>query len=281
MAAPWKLSRLRSQQHPVPRTSAAPKYRFDRQPWLIYWEVTRACGLACRHCRAEAVPHRHPLELTTDEGERFIDSVQRFGMTVPHLVITGGDPLCRPDLFHLISYAKRRGVGVSLAPSVTDLLTREAIRRFADLQVSTISLSLDGADGTLHDAIRGIPGCFDRTLAAARAIVEEGVHLQINTLVAAETVSELKRIAHFVEALGAMRWSLFFLVGVGRGSVLQSISPEGAERLMTWIAERAQTVPFQIKTTEAPHFRRVFIQPRTVAPPVAESRQLRRQVRPL
>lgn len=260
MKASWNLSRLRSQKHPVPRASAAPKYRFDSQPWLVYWEITRACGLACRHCRAEAVPHRHPLELSTDEGERLIDSVRRFGVPAPHLIITGGDPLRRPDLFHLISYAKHRGVGVSLAPSVTELLTRDAIHRLSELQVNTISLSLDGANDTLHDAIRGIPGCFDRTLAAARAVVEEGIHLQVNTLVAAETVAELKRIDRLVETLGAMRWSLFFLVGVGRGSVLQGIGPQEAERLMAWIAERMRTAPFQTKTTEAPHFRRVLIQ---------------------
>ena len=126
--------------------------------------------------------------------------------------------------------------------------------------MNTISLSLDGANDTLHDAIRGIPGCFDRTLAAARAVVEEGIHLQVNTLVAAETVAELKRIDRLVETLGAMRWSLFFLVGVGRGSVLQGIGPQEAERLMAWIAERMRTAPFQTKTTEAPHFRRVLIQ---------------------
>jgi len=245
-------------RHPIPVVPTS--YVFDRAPWLIYWEITRACDLACRHCRAEAIAHRDPLELTLDEGKALLDSIRQFGDPPPHLVITGGDPLRRPDLPELVSYALRIGINVSLSPSVTPLLTREALVQMRTLGVETISLSLDGADAALHDRIRGIPGCFDRTLEMVRTAVDEGLQLQINTLVTAETLADLPRIYQRVVDLGALRWSLFFLIQVGRGTTLQPITPSQAEDVCRWLTELIPQAPLQIKTTEAPFFRRVAIQ---------------------
>lgn len=245
-------------RHPIPEPPT--HYVFSQAPWLVYWEVTRACDLACRHCRAEAIRGRDPRELSTGEGMALLDAVRRFGDRPPHVVITGGDPLRRPDLFDLIAYGRAIGLDVALAPSVTPLLERAVFVRLRALGVTTVSLSLDGADAPRHDGIRGIPGCFDRTLELARAAVEEGLDLQINTLVTADTLEELPRIEGLVADLGALRWSLFFLIPVGRGALLRQITAEQAEALCRRLADRVRESPFQIKTTEAPQFRRVVVQ---------------------
>ncbi|MEX2356325.1 MAG: TIGR04053 family radical SAM/SPASM domain-containing protein [Thermaerobacterales bacterium] len=244
--------------HPIPIVPT--HFTFDRSPWLVYWEATRACNLTCRHCRAEAQVDRDPCELSTGEGEALLDAVARFGDPAPHLVITGGDPLRRPDLFRLLEYGRRQNLAISLAPSVTDLLQPQVFHELRRLGVGTISLSLDGNQAETHDGIRGIPGCFERTLEMTRAAVAAGLGVQINTLVTAETLPELKDIYSRVVDLGAIRWSLFFLITVGRGTVLSEITPDETESLMHWLADRMGERRIQIKTTEAPHFRRLAIE---------------------
>ena len=234
--------------------------RFDRAPRRVYWEMTRACDLACRHCRAEAAPEPDPAELTTPEGLALIDRLARFGAPLPHLVLTGGDPLKRPDLFTMIAAARARGFGVSVAPSATPLLTPEMIARLAAAGVEAISLSLDGSDAARHDALRGVPGCFDRTVAAARACVTAGMPFQVNTLVCEETLADLAAIYAVAAGLGASRWSLFFLVAVGRGTVLRPITAAACERLFATLPDLASPSGPVITTTEAPHFRRVVFE---------------------
>jgi radical SAM protein len=232
---------------------------FDRAPQRIYWEVTRACGLACRHCRAEASPLPDPAELTTEEGRAMLDRFAAFGDPKPHVIFTGGDPLERADLFDIIAYAKGLGLHVSVSPSATPRLTPEVIHRFGRAGVEAMSLSIDGATAAQHDDLRGVPGCFERTLAAAKAAAEAKLLVQVNTLVSAETIDQLPDIHKLVVGLGVARWSLFFLVTVGRGTVLESISPERTERLLDWLADlpRGEGYPI-VTTTEAPHFRRVM-----------------------
>jgi radical SAM protein len=232
---------------------------FDRAPLLVYWELTRACDLACQHCRAEAVADRHPLELSTDEGRRMLRDAVGFGHPLPHWVYTGGDPFKRPDLPTLVEEARSLGFGVSLAPSATPLVTPQAIRDLARAGVQAISLSLDGSTPDRHDALRGIPGCFDLTLRLARRIREEGIALQVNTLVTAATAEDLPALYRLVSGLDVVRWSLFFLVRVGRGRLLEELSPEQAEQLCHWLFDLSRTSPFAIKTTEAPHYRRVAL----------------------
>jgi radical SAM protein len=231
--------------------------RFDRAPRRVYWELTRACDLACRHCRAGAEPSPDPAELTPAEGLALIDRLARFGAPLPHLVLTGGDPLKRPDLFGLIAAARDRGFGVSVAPSATPLLTPAVIARFATAGVEAISLSLDGSDAARHDALRGIPGCFDRTVTAARACALSAMPFQVNTLVCEETLADLAAIHAVAAGLGAARWSLFFLVAVGRGTLLRPITAEACERLFESLVDRSGPPGPVITTTEAPHFRRV------------------------
>ncbi len=233
---------------------------FDRAPRRVYWELTRACDLACRHCRAEAAPEPDPAELGPVEGTRLLEGLARFGTPLPHLVLTGGDPLKRADLFPLIEQAQALGFAVSVAPSGTPLLTAESIKRLKAAGVEAISLSLDGSDARRHDGVRGVPGCFERTVAVARECAATRLPFQINTLVSEETLDDLPAIHRLASALGALRWSLFFLVAVGRGSVLRPVTAEACERLFEQLLDLSGTAGPVITTTEAPHFRRVALE---------------------
>ncbi len=235
------------------------RYVFDRAPMLVYWEMTRACGLACRHCRAEAVLRRSDRELTTAEGERLFDQIAAFGRPFPHVVLTGGDPLRRDDLVHLVREATRRGIGTSVSPSATNELTPEALAALRDAGVQSMSLSLDGSTAELHDAFRGVPGTFEMTARAAAWIRAAGIPLQVNTLVTNETVDDLPATFELLRGFGIMRWSLFFLIGVGRGAELREVSPVRSERLFRWLLDLESMSPFPIKTTEAMHYRRVAV----------------------
>jgi len=235
-------------------------YCFDRAPVRVYWELTRACDLACRHCRAEALRDRSPDELTTAECERALADLAAAGSPPPHVVFTGGDPVKRPDLLSLVRHAVGLGLPVSVAPSATVGVSRSLVDELKRAGVSAMSLSIDGPSAAQHDGLRGVLGCFGWTLAAAQRIVSAGIPLQINTLVSAETEPHLEEIAKLVARLGASRWSLFFLINVGRGRVLRPITPAECEGRLRWLAARAPAWPFTATTTEAPHFRRIVIQ---------------------
>jgi len=232
---------------------------FDSAPRRVYWEVTRVCDLACRHCRAEAAPEPDPAELSPREDLDLVARLGAFEVPLPHLILTGGDPLARRDLFELIAAARERGFAVSVAPSVTPRLTAEAIAALAEAGVAAISLSLDGSDAARHDTLRGVPGCFERTLIAARASASIRLPFQVNTLVSAETLDDLPAIYEQVAALGAQRWSLFFLVSVGRGAVLQPITAEACAGLFEQLLVLGRAGGPMITTTEAPHFRRTVL----------------------
>lgn len=235
---------------------------FDRAPLRVYWEITRSCSLACRHCRAEATLGSDPAELTPAEGRALLDGLASFDPP-PHVILTGGDPLERADLFELIAYARSRGLHVSVSPSATPRLTTDVVRRLVEAGVEAISLSIDGATAAAHDDLRGVPGTFERTLEAGRVAREAKLMFQVNTLVCAETVDALPEIYELVRQIGGARWSLFFLVTVGRGTVLQPIDEARTERLLEWLADLPRGEGFPIvTTTEAPHFRRVTLQRR-------------------
>ncbi|MGB9956560.1 TIGR04053 family radical SAM/SPASM domain-containing protein [Haloferax prahovense] len=233
----------------------------SRRPFVLIWEVTQACDLACDHCRADATPARHPDELTTAEGKRLLDQAREFGPG-QLVVLSGGDPLARDDLVDLVEYGTDLGLRMTLTPSGTSSLTPETVADLADAGVKRMALSLDGATAASHDAFRGEDGSFEQTVAAARAARDASLPLQINTTVCAETVDELPALCGLVADLEAVLWSVFFLVPVGRGRVLDPISPERAERVMKWLTEVSDEAPFGVKTTEAPHYRRVAIQRR-------------------
>ncbi len=235
---------------------------FSERPLVAIWEVTQACDLVCVHCRACAQPFRSPLELTTAEGRRLIDEIA--AMRVPVFVLTGGDPLKRPDIYELIGYARGRGVHTALSPSATPLLTREAIRNMKDCGLMRLALSLDGSREAIHDAFRGVRGSYQRTLEAAYWADEVGQSLQINTTVTRRNLTDFERIAALVEGLDVALWSVFFLVPTGRGQLADLPSGEEFEEVFRKLYQTSCRVRFAIKTTEAPHYRRYVAQRRAV-----------------
>jgi len=233
---------------------------YSQTPLNIYWEMTQACGLACRHCRAEAMPVANPEELTFAEGLRFLRQIPEFGEPLPHLILTGGDPLMRANLHELVDEARRLGIPVSITPAATALLTREALAALKQHGVEGLGLSLDGSTAARHDSIRGVPGTFDRTIQAAHWAKELQLPLQVNTLVSAETASDLPAIYELLKTLAVARWSLFFLISVGRGKILQPLSPEEGDALMQWVYDTSRASSFVVATTEAPSYRRVALE---------------------
>ena len=231
---------------------------YGRAPFIVIWETTRACALACVHCRAEAIPHRDARELTTDEARALIASVRRFGDPPPLLVFTGGDPLRRPDLVELVREAAARGLTVSLTPSATGAATEARLAALRDAGLARLAVSLDGATAEVHDAFRGVRGSHRHTLRILERARALGLPLQINTTVSRRTRAELPALVSEVERWGVALWALFFLIPVGRAVADQALDAAEIERTLEWAADVAARVPFAIKTTEAPQFQRVL-----------------------
>ena len=238
-----------------------PQIDFDERPFLVIWETTQACDLSCLHCRACAQPRRNPLELDTDEAKRLIDEVA--GMQVPVFVLTGGDPLKRPDIFELIEYASSHGVRISLTPSATPLLTRDAIVELKRRGLARLAISLDGPTAEIHDAFRRVPGSYDWTLQAVRWAGEIGLPVQINTTITRHNLQYMDSMIALLEQMNIVLWSVFFLVPTGRGSSLDLISAEEFEGVFEKLYLTSQRVKFDIKSTEAQHYRRFLLQRRT------------------
>jgi radical SAM protein len=231
---------------------------FARAPFVAIWEMTRACALACVHCRAEALPRRDPAELTTAEGRRLIDAVRAFGDPPPLLVLTGGDPLRRPDTAELVAHGTAQGLSVSLTPSGTAAATEERLRALRDAGLARLAVSLDGATAEVHDTFRGVRGSHRHTLRLLERARALGLPLQVNTTVCRATAGELPALAREVETLGAVLWALFFLVPVGRARASQALGAGEIEGVLEWAADLAWRAPFGVKTTEAPHYHRVL-----------------------
>ncbi|WP_312348841.1 TIGR04053 family radical SAM/SPASM domain-containing protein [Actinomyces sp.] len=235
-------------------------FAWDRAPMMLYWELTLACGLVCRHCRAKAMKRALPGELSTEQAVAFLDDITGFGDPLPHVVLTGGDPLQREDLYDIMAAAGERGIGVSVSPSVTPLLTRESMRAMHEAGSHAISLSLDGSTAALHDGIRRVAGTFDQTMAAFDWAEEVGMPVQVNTLVTADTAADLPAVYRLLTSKKVARWTLFFLIQTGRGVMLREVTPDQSERIMVWLHGLRDSAPFQLSTTEAIHYRRVLAQ---------------------
>ncbi len=228
-------------------------------PRVLVWEMTQACDLECSHCRADARPERDPRELDTSEAEALLEDARRFGEG-QIVVLSGGDPLKRPDVEHLVEYGDDLGLRMTMTPSGTSNLGREEVQGLADAGLERMALSFDGATPEAHDGFRGEPGSFDDTVEAAEHAREAGLPLQVNTTVCRRTLPELYGVSSLVDELDAVLWSVFFLVPVGRGATLDQITPEEAEETMEWLAEVSPDAPYGVKTTEAPQYRRVLLQ---------------------
>ncbi|HVX56812.1 MAG TPA: TIGR04053 family radical SAM/SPASM domain-containing protein [Candidatus Saccharimonadales bacterium] len=231
---------------------------FNQRPFIAIWEVTQACDLACVHCRASAQPERHPMELSTQEGKQLIDQIA--ALEVPVFVLTGGDPIKRPDLFELIAHARKVGVRVSLTPSATPLLTREVVFRLKEAGLARLAVSMDGASAETHDAWRGMSGSFARTLDAVRWANEAGLPVQINTTFSRRNIGEIDAIVALMKTLKLTLWSVFFLVPTGRGKLDELLSAEEFEQVFAKVHQLSKQAGFDIKTTEAQHYRRYVLQ---------------------
>lgn len=237
---------------------------FDARPMLVIWEMTQACDLNCVHCRANSRPHRHPLELSTAEAFHLIAQIA--DMRVPLFVLTGGDPLKRPDLMPIVQYARRRGVRTALTPSATPLLVRNAIFDLKASGLMRLALSLDGSTAELHDGFRGVAGSYQRTLDAVEWCHEAGLPVQINTTMSQKNLSDINNMVELLKSLRVVLWSVFFLVPTGRAQQRDLLSPEQHEQVFAKLYQTSKQVKFHIKTTEGQHYRRYVLQQRAKEP---------------
>lgn len=256
------------------------RYDLAERPFMVIWELTRACDLACRHCRAVSQREPDADDLTTAEGLELLEQVASLGHPRPLLILSGGDPFKRHDLQQLVTRASKLGLPVSVSPSVTPLATKAALAALRRAGAVAISLSIDGATAETHDGFRQVDGAFERTIEAARHCSEIGLRFQVNTTVTPHDIDELAEIALLVRGLGAMTWSVFFLVQTGRGRDLDLIPAQEADDLMGFLYETGKFMA--VKTTEAPQYRRVVLHRRvladlgirTVPPPMSQGRSV-------
>jgi len=239
---------------------------FKQRPFTVVWETTRACDLACVHCRAEANPQRSRAELTFEEAQGLVQSIKTFGTPYPIFVLTGGDPAKRSDIFDIITYARAQGLRVAMTPSATPLITRDAVRRFADAGLVRLALSLDGKDALSHDSFRGVAGSFNRTLQILDWCREFGLETQIHTTVTRHVLDDLPAIAEIIAQRGIKLWALFLLIVVGRAARPEirrlNLNARQFESLFHWLYDLTKSAPFDVTPREGYHYRRVLLQRR-------------------
>lgn len=231
---------------------------FDLTPFIVIWETTQACDLACLHCRASARPLRDRGELSTAEAMRLMDSVRSLGH--PLFVLTGGDPLKREDTVELVEYGREIGLRVAMTPSGTPLMTRDVLRQLHEAGLARLAVSLDGSCAEIHDRFRGVAGSYEWTVRMLRAARDIGLSTQINTTISSHNVDDLEPLIELMGQLGISLWSVFFIVPTGRARPSDLASAEDFERVFNRLYDISKTAPFDIKTTAAPHYRRVVLQ---------------------
>ncbi len=226
---------------------------------MFYYEVTRACDLVCKHCRASAQEQAAPDELSTEQALALLDDVARFPRK-PTICFTGGDPLKRADLFQLIEHATELGIGSALTPSATPLATFDAFKRAKAAGVSAIGISIDGPNAEVHDAFRGFEGSFKKALDMLQYARDLELPVQVNTSITRRNAHLVDDIANMLADKGVMMWSVFFLVPVGRGVEEIRITPKEYREVFAKLYQHSQTKPYSVRTTEAPHYRRFVIE---------------------
>lgn len=231
---------------------------FDQSPFLILWELTRACALACRHCRAKAIRQPSCDELSFAECAQVMEELTKFGH--PLIVFTGGDPAQRADLYDLIKLARDKGFKVAVTPSATPLMTRQSVQKMAEAGVHRLAISIDGPDAETHDGFRRVNGSFKWSLSILKWARELGVPIQINTTICRNNLHAFKEMSELVEDLGAALWSVFFLVTTGRATQDMQITDGEAEEVLNQMSILSKSASYDVKATAAPHFRRVLIE---------------------
>ncbi len=231
---------------------------FDDHPLLAIWEMTRACDLECVHCRASAVDDRDPYELDTGEAKRLLEQIAAMG--TPLMVLTGGDPAKRPDLVELIEHGAKAGLTMAVTPSGTPLMTRDKLQAMKDAGMARLAVSVDGHDAASHDAFRRVDGSYAHTRRILDDAIALGIERQINTTLGHHNLDELDVLADFVREVGAVLWSVFVVVPTGRATPSLMLTADDLEGALVHLAGLAEKVPFDVKTTAAPHFRRVQLE---------------------
>jgi len=247
--------------NPPPPTALHRDYNrrdFVHSPLVAFYEVTQACDLVCEHCRACAQTKSHPGELDTADSLRLMDQLAEFPKP-PLVVLTGGDPLKRNDIYRIVEYGTARGLHMSITPSATGLVTYDAVRRLRDVGIRRVAVSLDGATATTHDAMRGAWGSFDRTLEILLTAQSLDIPVQVNTTITPANFEQVDVMADLLADHDIGLWSVFFLIPVGRAGQMQRLTPEQYESVFERLWQNAQRQPYLIKTTEAPHYRRFAI----------------------
>jgi len=231
---------------------------FDKAPFLVIWETTQACDLACKHCRAEAQPDRHPDELSTDEAKQLLTDIRRFGPII--FVFSGGDALKRPDIVELTRHGAELGLRMAITPATTPLCTEEKLQELYEAGMSRLAVSLDGPTSEIHDEFRQVEGSFEHGLRILKTARKVGMSTQVNTVVARHNVDDFGVMADLLSELGIVFWEVFFLVPMGRARPEDVAGAEAFEAIFHELYELAKTVPFDVKATAAPHYHRVVLE---------------------
>lgn len=231
---------------------------FNESPFIVIWETTQACDLACLHCRASAQPARDRGELDTAEAKRLMDTVRQFGK--PLFVLTGGDPLKRDDTVELVRHGTSIGLRMAMTPSGTPLMTPDVLARLRDAGLARLAVSLDGSNAAIHDRFRGVSGSFEWTVRMLDAAQKIGLSTQINTTISSHNLHDVEPTVQFITTLGIALWSVFFIVPTGRARTSDLTTAEEFESVFHRLYDLSKTAPFDIKTTAAPHYRRVVVQ---------------------
>lgn len=231
---------------------------FSEAPFIVIWETTQACDLACVHCRAKAQPLPLPGELKSEEGLALLDEIAQMGTRV--CVLSGGDPLKRADLLDLIRHGKSKGLRMATIPAATPLLTRQVVQALKEAGLDQMALSLDASTPQAHDRFRGVAGAFHKTMEAVRWAHEARLFLQINTVMTQHNFREVDQLIGLVQQLGIVFWEVFFLVPTGRGAWVEGLTAEQYELAFAKLYALEQTVSFVIKVTEAFHYHRYRLQ---------------------
>ena len=226
---------------------------------MIAWEITRQCNLSCVHCRASAQTGRDPDELTTEECLRLLDDIASFSQ--PVIILTGGEPLLREDVFEIAHYGSEKGLRLVMAVNGT-LVDEDTARNMQDAGIQRISVSIDGATPETHDRFRKVPGAFDAALQGIRSAKKVGLEFQINTTITRQNSHELPAILDLAIDLGAAALHVFLLVPAGRGRQLkdQQVTAHEYEEILTWFYEQKERSPLHLKATCAPQFYRILRQ---------------------
>ncbi len=243
---------------------------FNEAPHIITWELTRACQLHCRHCRARAIPRRDFRELTLTQIQDVLDDIASM-RPKPMVIFTGGDPLERDDLSDIIKASVSRKIHTAIAPSVTPSLTPQIIKSWKALGVQSVSISLDGATQAVHDRFRGVLGTFARSVEIAEAVVNEGMSLQINSSVSPFTKDDLPKMGRLVQILKARSWEVFFVIPTGRARLADTLDARSIETALEWLKDYSKQVSFRVTAVGAPQFSRIMSRPLSQGPTIREA----------